>query len=168
MPGRVAEVQQLPRAAVEFVGAHGVPFAGDAAGQDRHAVEVRAARGQMGKQVRVEQHGRLQRLGAAVAQDGGRQRVQQLRVAHDGGGLMERADEVFALRQVDSRLAADGRIHHGKQRRRHLHQTDAAQPCRGRKARQIADDAAAERNDRVGAGQARLGQLMEQGGILRQ
>lgn len=68
VPGRVAEVQQLPRTAVEFVGAHGVPFAGDAAGQDRHAVKVRAARGQMGKQVRVEQHGRFQRLGAAVAQ----------------------------------------------------------------------------------------------------
>ena len=80
----------------------------------------------MGKQVRVEQHGRLQRLGAAVAQHIGRQRVQQLRVTYNGGGLMERADEVFALGQIHAGLAANRGIYLREQRGRDLTQRHAA------------------------------------------
>ena len=64
---------------------------------------------------------------------------------------MERADQVLAVARVDAGLAADRRVDLRQQRRRHLHEIDAAPHHRGGEAREIADHAAAQRNDQVAA-----------------
>ena len=60
---------------------------------------------------------------------------------------MEGADQVLAARVVDADLAADGAVDLGDDRRRHLHDAQAAQE-RGRgEAGEIADHAAADDHD---------------------
>ena len=58
--------------------------------------------------------------------------------------LVEGADQVLAARMVDAGLAADGGVHHREQRRRQLHDRDAALVGGRREARDVADHAAAE------------------------
>ena len=71
----------------------------------------------------------------------------RVEIAQHQPRLIKRADEIFAGLQIDADLAADGAVHLRQQRRRHLHKRDAAQiRCRD-KPRQIADHAAAERDD---------------------
>ena len=71
---------------------------------------------------------------------------------------MERADEILAVARIDRGLAADRGIDLRQQRRRHLHDVEAAPQDRGREARKIADHAAAERDDEVVALDARIEQ----------
>ena len=63
--------------------------------------------------------------------------------------LMEGADEILAAAGVDAGLAADGGIDLRQQRRRHLHDAHAAPDDRRCEAGEVADDAAAERDDDV-------------------
>ena len=64
---------------------------------------------------------------------------------------MEGADQVLAVRRVDAGLAADRGIDLRQQRRRDLHEVHAAPGDRGGEAGEVADDAAAERDDEVAA-----------------
>ena len=64
---------------------------------------------------------------------------------------MEGADEVLALRRVDAGLAADRGIDLRQQRGRDLHEVHAAASDRGGKAGEVADDAAAKREDDIAA-----------------
>ena len=84
---------------------------------------------------------------------------------------MEVADEVLAGGKVDARLAADGAVDHREQRGRELVEIDAALIGGGREAGEVADDAAAEREDRAVAGHAVGGEEIpharEFGGRLR-
>ena len=64
---------------------------------------------------------------------------------------MKRADEVLAQRVVDADLAADRAVDLRQQRRRHLHDRDAAQVRRGREAGDVADDATADGDQRAGS-----------------
>ena len=76
-------------------------------------------------------------------------------VHHHQLGLPDRADVVLALRQVDAGLAADGRVDHREQGRRHVDQAHAALVGGGDEAGQVAHDAAAERRRRRRSGAAR-------------
>ena len=60
---------------------------------------------------------------------------------------MEGADEVLALGQVHTGLAAHARVDHGEQRRRQLHEGDPAQVRGSGEPGEVADHAAAERHD---------------------
>ena len=62
---------------------------------------------------------------------------------------MKGADQVLALRRVDSGLAADRGIHLRQQRGRHLHEIEAAADDRGGKTGEVADHAAAERDHEI-------------------
>ncbi len=62
---------------------------------------------------------------------------------------MKSAEQILALRRIDPGLAADRRIDLRQQRGRHLHEIDAAAQDRGRKACEIADHAAAERDHQI-------------------
>jgi hypothetical protein len=62
---------------------------------------------------------------------------------------VERADQVLAERMVDADLAADGAVDLRQQRRRHVHERDAAQERGGGEAGGVADDAAADGDDRA-------------------
>ena len=80
----------------------------------------------------------------------------QSRVDQHGARLVERADHVLAERMVDAGLAADGRVDLREQRRRHLHEGHAALVDRGRESGEVADDAAAERDQHRRALRAHL------------
>ena len=77
----------------------------------------------------------LQTLGQAATQFAFGERGQHLGIDHNPRGLVERADEVFALRDVDPGLAAYRGVDHGEQTRRALHERDAAEIRRGGQAR---------------------------------
>ena len=80
-------------------------------------------------------------------------------VDDDRGRLVERADEVLALGQVDAGLAADRRVDLGDERRRDLDERDAAQVRRGEEAGRVAERAAADRDERLAALDAQAGEL---------
>ena len=69
----------------------------------------------------------------------------------DGERLVERADQVLAERMVDADLAADRAVDLRQQRRRHLDDRDAAQVGGRGEAGDVADHAAADRDDGGGA-----------------
>ena len=96
----------------------------------------------------------LDDLGHAVGKGAVRQGSEHVRVDEHQPRLVECADEVFALGQINAGLAADRGIHLREQRGRNLAQRYAAQEGRGRKAGNVADNTAAERDNQVLAGHA--------------
>ncbi len=64
---------------------------------------------------------------------------------------MEGADQILAVRGIDRGLAADRGIDLRQQRGRHLHVIEAAPHHRRGETGEIADDAAAERDDEIAA-----------------
>ena len=88
----------------------------------------------------------LDDLGEPVAEVAARQAREEGEVNVDARGLVKRADEVLAVDRVHAGLAADGRVDHGQERRRHLHDRHAAHKRRRHEADDIADDATAERD----------------------
>ena len=112
------------------------------------------------EQLGVPDRGLLDHLGEAGRALARRQRAQRLDVDRHEARLVERADQVLALAQVHARLAADARVDHREQRRRHLDERDPAQIGRRREAGEIAHHAAAERDERAVAVGARAQQLV--------
>jgi hypothetical protein len=96
----------------------------------------------------------LRQLATAAAALALGQGVEGVEVAHDGGGLPERPDEVLALREVHPRLAADGGVDHPQQCRRHVHDGDPPVVHRGREPGDVGDHTAADGHDAVGPGEA--------------
>ena len=85
---------------------------------------------------------------------------QHVDVGEHAARLVERADQVLALRVVHRGLAADRGVDLRQQRGGHLHDREAAQQRGGREAAEVADDAAAERDERRPALDARLEQAI--------
>ena len=110
-------------------------------------------------------------LAHAVGKIARRQRPERVGVDKHQPRLMERPHQIFALRQVDARLAAHRGIHLRQQRGGDLDKAHPAQERRGGKARHIPHDAAAQRHEEVGAGEAVLRQrrvdLLDHGEPLR-
>ena len=94
-------------------------------------------------------------FGVAGAEFALRQHVKQSRVGDNQDRLMESADEVLAVAGVDGGLAADRGIDLRQQRGRHLHVIEPAPHHRRGESGEIADDAAAERDDEIAALDAR-------------
>ena len=69
--------------------------------------------------------------------------------------LVEGADVVLGLGEVDAGLAAVGRVDLGDQRRRHLHDAHAALVGGRAEAGEVADDAAADARPRRQSGSRR-------------
>ncbi len=135
------------------------------AGEQRRAVRL-----EPGEERRVANKPVFDDLGIAGGQLAGRQRRQHVAIGEDQARLVKGADQVLAVPRIDARLAADRAVDLGKQRRRHLDEIDAAQQrCRG-KAREVADDAAAERDEHGAAldaaGEDFVGERGEMGEIL--
>ena len=72
-----------------------------------------------------------------------------MRIAEDQRRLAECADEIFARRKIDRRLAADRGVDLRQKRCRNLYEPDPAQVGRRGKASHISDHAAAERNNKT-------------------
>ena len=69
----------------------------------------------------------------------------------DEFGLVERANKVLALGQVNSGLASDRRIHHSQHTGRNLSEGHASKVRGGHVTGQIADDASSKSDDQVAA-----------------
>ena len=109
----------------------------------------------------ASQHRILDDLGAAAAVLLLGQCFERVGVADHNAGLIEAARLILARGQIDGRLAADGRIHRGQQRRRDLGKAHTALIGRRGKARKIAHHAAAERHDHIAAAEAVLAEEMQ-------
>ena len=103
------------------------------------------------EQLAAGDHAVLHHLVQARSELAPGQRAQQQRIDDHDRRLMKGADQVLAERQVHADLAADRAVHLREKRRRDLHERDAAQERGGRKARGVADDAAADRDERAAA-----------------
>ena len=88
-------------------------------------------------------------FGIAGAKFARRQRLQDVDVGEHQRRLMEGADQILAMRRIDSGLAADGGVDLRQQGRRNLHEARAAPHACGDEAGEIADDAAAKRDDEI-------------------
>ena len=78
-----------------------------------------------------------------------RQRGQRVDIGQHQAGLVKRAHQVLALGGVDAGLAADGTVHLGQKRCRHLHEAHPAPQNRRRKPHQIANHAATQRHHHI-------------------
>ena len=114
----------------------------------RDAIEQPAAR----------DHAVFHDLVQARAELAARQRAEHQRIDRDHRRLVEGANQVLAERVIDADLSADRAVHLREQRRRHVRQRDAAQERGRRKARGIANHAAAHGDDRAAAIGARANQ----------
>ena len=87
----------------------------------------------------------LDDLGQPGVQFARGQRLEHIGVGQHLTRLMKRTDHVLAARMIDGGLAAHGGIDLRQQRRRHLHEIDAALVAGRDEAGEVADHAAAER-----------------------
>ena len=154
MADRVAEVQHAPQSGLRArrPTTTSALMRHDSATIDATASASRA--NSAGSDVRdtIEQRGAgddavLDDLVQAGAKLAARQRRQHVGVGDHEARRMKRANEVLAERVIDADLAADRAVDLRHQRRRHLHEAHAAQVGRRGKADQVADDAAADRDD---------------------
>ena len=120
------------------------------------------------KESRIDDDAVLDDLGEPGAELARWQRAQRARVGQNPDRLMERADHVLCARMVDGRLATDRRVDLRKQRRGHLHEIDASLVARRRVAREVADDAAAQRDEATVTVKARVDEAVDDGGECRQ
>lgn len=105
----MAEVEDLPQAPVPLVLLDHLPLEVDAAGDDFPEAVPGCARFEQGEEGFVEDRAVFDHLRHPVGEGLGGQEGEHVGVAGDKGGLPEGADEVFALGDVDARLAADPR-----------------------------------------------------------
>ena len=110
--------------------------------EDRFGVACQAI-----EQIAARDHAVLHDFVETRAEFTPRQCLEQQRIDDDERRLMKRADQVLAERVVDADLAADRAVDLREQRRRHVHQRDAAQERRGGESRGVADHAAADGDD---------------------
>ena len=122
----------------------GMDLRGAVSGKERGAVAL-APR----EEIRVAEQAVFHDLCIAGAHFAGAERIEKFGIDEHARRLVEGADEVLARCSIDRRLAADRRIDLREQRRRDLHEFAAAPRDGSGKAGEIADDAAAERDNRI-------------------
>ena len=110
--------------------------------------EVRAALLQQIQQAGVGDEAALDHLGEAGDPLARGQRFQEADVGDDRARLVERAHQVLARAEIDAGLAADRRVDHRQQRRRHQRERHAAQVDRRHEAGVVGRGAAADADDR--------------------
>ena len=145
----VAEIQDHAQTGVVLVDGDDVALDPDAFADDALDVLFVVGRGHHIEDFPVGDVAVLDDLGHAVGKgligQGGENRW----VDEHETGLVECADEVFALGHIHAGLAADRGIDLREQGGRDLAQRDAAQEGRRREAGDVADDATAERDDEI-------------------
>ena len=107
----------------------------------------------------VAERGHLDRLAEGGPPLALGERPQHRDVDDHGHRLVERADQVLALGQVDAGLAADRRVDLGDEGRRDVDDRDPAQVRRREEPGRVAQRAAADRHDRLVAFDAQPRQL---------
>ena len=168
----MAEVEQGALPGLALVGADDARL-GAAALRHRAGLRGRVAREQPRgvllaprEEAGVAEQPVLGHLGVAREQLAAGQRGQRVEVAEHQARLVEGADEVLALARIDRGLAADGAVDLREQRRGRLDEVDAAQQKARGEAGDVADHAAAQRDDQRAAFRAQVEQAVEQAAEL--
>ena len=168
MTERMAEIQQRPLTGLALVARDdaGLDLAGAGNGSRRgHPARRRAAPAGRAPPARSSSRSASKpclRISASPAESSRAGSVFSVAVSlMTSLWLVKRADQVLAALVIDARLAADRRIDLCQQRRRHLHEADAAHEDRGGKTRDIADHAATQRDDEALAIRATIDQRIE-------
>ncbi|MCL1888393.1 MAG: hypothetical protein FWF96_05940, partial [Kiritimatiellaeota bacterium] len=147
------EVQRPPWPDVFFISADEAAFYANA-GLDYliHSGSKRFF--QLEKQFRIGDDTVFYGFGGSVSEDFIRKRRQSIGIADHHAGLAERAHQVFARGEVHPRFSPNRRVHRGQKSRGRLYEIYSPQVNRGGESREVADDAATERDDNVRAGEA--------------
>ena len=162
MAERMAKVEQRPIAGFHLVARNDRRLGADARLDRRRQRRAIVAEDALpiglepGKKLRVAEKPVLGDFGIPGPHLAWGQRRQHGGIGDDEARLMKDADQVFALRRVDAGFAADGTVDLREQRRRDLNEAHAATQDARRKTGKIADDAAAERHDKIAAFEAKL------------
>ena len=166
MSERMAEVQNRPKVSLVLVDRHHPGLQARALVDDAQQQLLVAREHTIGlpfeqfEEPRREDRAGLHHLGEAGAILALRQRQERPDVGEHEARLVEGPDEVLAAREVDRRLATDRRVDLRDEGRRNLREGDAAQPGGGGEAGDVAHHAAAERQQRTTALDARLGEAI--------
>jgi hypothetical protein len=152
----MAEVEERALAGFAFVAADDQSLGATARGNRFDAFIAALENGlpvlfQPGEKLLVVNEAVFRDFGIAGAELARWQAVEHAGIGEHEDRLMKCADEVLALAGVDAGLAADGGVDLREERSRDLHEIDAAQNGRRGEAREIADDAAAERDEKIAA-----------------
>ena len=172
VPEGMAEIEQRPLALLGLVGDHHARL-GRAACRDRLASrraagkDLAPARFEKIEKIPVVDQAIFDHFGVAGAKLPLAQRVETAGIGKDEGWLVERADQVLAVRRVDAGLAADAGIDLRQERGGNLNEAHAAAQRGGAKAGQVADHPAAEGDDDVAPFDARLDQRIRNARELR-
>src|SRR5205085_93324 len=155
MADRVAEVENLAQAAFAFVARHHVGFDLARARDEMcklgyiELLEAVHLAVDALKQAAVADDAVLDGFAKAGAQLALRQAGKRRRVDDDKRRLMKRADEVFTERMIDTGFTADGTVYLCQQGGGHLREAYATLVGRRRKPTDVADHAAAHRDDHI-------------------
>ena len=103
---------------------------------------------ELGEQVRAGDQRMLDDLGHPGGELTAAERLQRCHIRNDRRRLLEQPDQVLALRNVESDLAADARVDHGDQVGRAVHEVESTEVRRRGEARHVTDDRITERHDR--------------------
>ncbi len=147
---RVAEVEGGARAGFKLVLCDDARLDADAcfndvgegcgvAGEDAVCVLLH-----VGEEGRIAEDGGLDTFLQAGAEFAFGEGAEGVGVCEDGDGLMEAADQVFASREIDAGLAADGAVDLGEEGGGKLQEAETAHVDRGEEAGDVAEDAAAQ------------------------
>ena len=130
----MSEVQRLPPAIIKFIRLHDIALHLHAGFDDLLRMLRRAFARKRVQQPGVGDHAVLDHLRHAIGKRRSRQCGQKIGIADHPVGLIKRAEQILALRQIDRRFSADGRIHAREQRGGNLDQMHAAHVGRRREA----------------------------------
>ena len=122
----------------------------------------RAVRLAPGEEARIADQAVFDHLGIAGAQLARGQGGERIGIDQHQRRRVEGADQILALARIDRGLAADRGIGLGEQAGRHRDPVAAALEHSGGEAGDVADDAAADRDDMVGAAEPRFEHRVEQ------
>ena len=153
----VAEVQEHPLTGIELVSFHNGALDIYAAGDDRWKLRLkileRAVGAESAEEIRILDAAVFGDLSHAVADKVRRKGFQHKGIDEHQLRVIECTDQILSLWKIYRHLAAHGRVYLGQQGGGDLYQPDSAEiACRG-EACQVADDSAAEGDDKIAPGQ---------------
>ena len=149
----MAQIQLHPGAGVKLVFGNNILLQSHTLCDHVFPMEVQPVFFQMSKQLRIIQYAVLDHFGASVTKYVVRKRIQRVNITQYQTGLVKRAGQIFAGRQINGCFTAHGGIYGRKKGCRDLNIGDTPQIGGCGKASQIADDAAAQGDQQISTGQ---------------
>src|SRR5579863_4928311 len=149
----VAKVENAAQAAFLFIGGNNFGFQLHTLGNqtfDFHGIALQnlgALLFEAQEEIEIADNAAFQGLVKPCAEGSFGQRVQNFRVNQNNAGVMIGSQQILPSPEVDSGFAANGCIHLSEDGGWDLHQIDASHVERGEQTGDVADDAAAERNE---------------------